>query len=219
MVDHESGGDRKKTRLRLALVLGLSAIAAAGIGFGGFSAWQVTTENDGNTFANGAVHHTNTVGSTTCSDNSVTPATTCAVIFATPNGSYEAPGSSLSGTVTINIPSSNTFASTMTVGPAASTPYTNTPSSSTLCTSLQLQITDGESGATTGNVYGGSSGASLASFTSAVSIKTSAGSSSWNNGDHDTFTFTVTYPDNPSGNNISEEGATCTAKFLFTQNS
>ena len=211
--------DQGRTRLRLALVFGLCTIAALGIGFGGFSAWQVTTENDGNTFSNGAVHHTNTVGSTTCNDSAVTPATTCAVIYATPNGTYEAPGSSLSGTVTINIPASSTFASTMTLGPAASSPYTNNPSSSTLCTSLQLEITDGESGAATGNVYGGASGASLSAFTSPVAIKTSGGSSSWVSGNSDTFTFTVTYPNNPSGNNISEEGASCTAKFLFAQSS
>jgi hypothetical protein len=203
--------------LRLALVIGASAVAATAIGFGGFSAWQVTTENDGNAFTTGAVHHTNTVGSTTCNDSSVSPATTCAVIYATTGGSYQKPGDSIQGTVTISIPSSSTLPSTMTVGPAASSPYTNSPSSSTLCSTLLLQVTDGETGATTGNVYGGSGGASLSAFTSAVAIKNSAGSSSWASGDSDTFTFKVTYPSGSTS--TAEMGSTCTAKFLFTQSS
>ncbi|MFN2581660.1 MAG: hypothetical protein ABR498_02840 [Candidatus Dormibacteria bacterium] len=208
---------QRKASLRLALVLAGSCVAAAGVGFGGFSAWQVTTENDGNAFTIGAIHHTNTVGSATCNDSSVTPATTCAVIYSSASGAYAAPGDSLSGTVTINIPSSSTLSSTMTLGPAASNPYTNNPSSSSLCSNLQLTITDGESGATTGNVYGGASGASLASFTSPVSVKTSGTSSTWNSGNSDTFTFTVTYPAVSGGNPISDMGSSCTAKFLFTQ--
>jgi hypothetical protein len=159
------------------------------------------------------------VGSTTCNDSSVTPATTCAVIYATSGGSYQKPGDNLQGAVSISIPSSSTLASTMTLGPAASSPYTNSPSSSTLCSTLLLQVTDGESGATTGNVYGGSNGASLSAFTTPVSIKTSGGSTSWSNGNSDTFTFKVTYPNvtSGSGNSTAEMGSTCTAKFLFTQ--
>ncbi len=208
---------RKAGRTRLALVLAAGSIAAAGIGFGGLSAWQVTTENDGNAFSTGAIHHTNTVGSTTCNDSSVTPATTCAVIYATAGGTYQKPGDSIQGTVTISIPASSTLTSTMTVGPAASTPYTNSPGSSTLCSTLLLQVTDNESGATQGNVYGGSSGASLSAFTSAAAIKTSAGSSSWVSGDSDAYTFKVTYPS--SSSSTAEMGSTCTAKFLFTQSS
>jgi hypothetical protein len=207
--------------IRLALILGAASVGTAAIGFGGFSAWQVTTENDGNAFTTGAVHHTNTVGSTTCNDSSVTPATTCAVIYATAGGSYQKPGDSIQGTVTISIPSSSTLPSTLTLGPAASSPYTNSPSSSTLCSTLLLQITDGESGAATGNVYGGSAGASLSSFTSAAAIKTSGGATSWSSGNSDTFTFKVTYPNvtSGSGNSTAEMGSTCTAKFLFTQSS
>jgi len=206
-------------RVRLAAILGISAVAAAAIGYGGFSAWQVTTENDGNAFAAGAIHHTNTVGSTTCNDSSVTPTTTCGVIYATAGGSYQRPGDSLTGTVTISIPASSTLSSSMTLGPAASSPYTNSPSSSTLCSSLLLQVTDGESGATTGNVYGGASGASLTAFTTAAAIKNSGGSATWASGDSDTFTFKVSYPNvtTGSGNSSAEMASTCTAKFLFTQ--
>jgi len=206
-------------KLRLALVLGASTVAALGIGYGGFSAWQVTTENDGNAFTTGAVHHINTVGATVCDDSSVLPATVCGVIYSTASGAYQKPGDSLTGTVTINIPASSTLSSTMTLGPAAATPYTNNPVTSTLCGSLLLQVTDGEGGATAGNVYGGAAGASLSAFTTPVSIKTSGGSATWVIGNSDAFTFKVTYPNVVTGNPAVEMGSTCTAKFLFTQSS
>jgi hypothetical protein len=193
--------DQRKRRdrrpLGLVALIGGTIAAACLIGFGGLAAWTVTTQNAGNAFAAGSVHHTNLaklngagVG-TSCTDQ----AGVCGVIFTLANAK---PGSSVSGTVQI----------TNNAGSLPSTFSLSLSSSSgALCASLNASITDNET--TPQNFYNGT-----LSAMGAQSLKSSAGNASWPASDTGTYTFTITLPASSANTDM---GQTCTAAYTWTQ--
>ncbi|MBV8194403.1 MAG: hypothetical protein JOY80_02630, partial [Candidatus Dormibacteraeota bacterium] len=136
----------------------------------------------------------------------------CGMIFAV-NGLK--PGSSTTGTLTIT--NTGTLASTFSLAqPSSATPTASSSEAghTTLCTDLSLTITDNESGATTGNVYGGSSGLTLVMGSTTAALKSSAGATSWPNNASGVYTFTVTLP---STSPYTDENATCTSTFQVSE--
>lgn len=195
---------RKKSKGRKAaalFMLGGGTIAALGlVGFGGMSAWTVATQNNGSTFATGTVHHSNLAkvggaGAGVACTDATSPAS-CGIIFTLAGAK---PGSSTTGTVQLTNTGSLTSTFQLTLASATG---------GTLCTSLNAQVVDNEtSGAVT--VYNGS----LAAMT-AQNLKQTASSTTWNNGDSGTYTFTISLP---LASVNSDMGQTCTAAYTWTQ--
>ncbi|MFN2581659.1 MAG: hypothetical protein ABR498_02835 [Candidatus Dormibacteria bacterium] len=197
---------------RLALGGALIVIALAGVAFGAFAAWSVTTENNSNTVSTGSVHHSNAtqyttggaLGNTTCTDT--TSPASCGMIV-TMSGMK--PGDTKTGTLTIS--NTGTLASSFVMSqPSNATPTASSSESghTTLCSNLTLQIVDNEG--TPATLY--NSGLVMGATT--VTLKSSTGATSWASSASGVFTFTLTLP---SSSPYTDENATCTSTFLVTQ--
>src|SRR5215469_8638713 len=98
-MDEQTEEKRRRSGPRLFLILGLSVMATAAVSFGGLALWTVTTQNNGNSFATGSIHHQNdahlngALAPVTCTDQSTPAATACGAIFQIANAG---PGSSIS---------------------------------------------------------------------------------------------------------------------------
>jgi hypothetical protein len=200
---------KSKRSVRLALVLGAAVAGTALVGWGGLAAWQAYTQNSGNAFSVGTLTHTNVAnGGVTCdSTNSsaaaaaTTASTPCKVIV---SGSIL---TSLWTGVTGSVVITDTGALPSTF--SMSTPTGDGPTGA-LCSDLSLTVTGADSPPTP---YVNQ--ASIGALT-ATPLKTSAGSSSWADGNSNTFTFSVA----PAGGFASDNnapGESCSFDVLFTQ--
>lgn len=196
--------------------MALLAIAAVGVGFGGMSAWQVTTQNNGNTVSTGSVHHSNTTtldaggnsATTTCLDSGSASPGTCGMIFKI---SALKPGGSSSNTLTLT--NTGTLASSFVLT-EPSTPVTSSPESghTTLCASLTLVITDNESMPAT--LYSNPIVMGQGGSPTSVTLKASNGNTSWAQSNSGIFTFAITLP---TSSVYTDSDSTCTAAMLITQ--
>jgi hypothetical protein len=177
--------------------LGLSAalIAAAGtlLGVGSFAGWTASTDNSNNSFATGSLHMSNSQGG--CTD---TGGTCTAILSAS---GMKPGGAALTGTVTItntgSLAGNYTLSSTESVSPAGNT----------VCTHMDLSITDDASPANT--IYTGTIDGLVTAGAQALTHDNPFAATT---GAH-TFHFSVNLDaTSPS----SEESATCTASFSWT---
>ncbi len=206
----EQPEEQKKRRgLRLFFILGATILGTGAIGFGGLALWTVTTQNNGNQFATGSVHHSNTArlngagAPIACTD--VTSPGPCGVIYTIANAG---PGDSITGNVTLV--NTGTRNSTFTLGPGTgANAQTASPAGSNLCNDLNLTIVDNNPIPVT--VYNGS----LSAFSTTANLGQAAGSNTWAPGDQNRFTFTVTLPIGTS--NVTDMSAACTGGFLWSQ--
>ena len=201
-------------RVRVGLVLLLVLAGTALIGWGGLAAWQAVTQNNNSYAQTDGVHMQNVATITypssqtpvTCTDQ--TSPSSCGAIFQV---SSITPGfSQPAGTVQITNIGTEASNFTLNLKSAAVSADDSfwTASDTTLCADLQLAVVDSE--ATPRTVYSGS----LASMTSA-SLYSSLASTTWNPGDSDTFTFTVSLPTSSPN---TDEDSKCTAVFTWGQN-
>ncbi len=212
-MQQEQPEQKRRRGLRVLLLVGVTGLATAAIGFGGLAAWSVTTQNNGSQFSSGTVHHTNkatsnisVVGATnpgsvvaTCDDT--TSPGSCGLVF---NVTAAKPGAVATGS--IQITNTGTLQSTFTLG-LASAPVSS-PGGNTICNDMTLQIKDNEAAPAT--VYATAALAGLPS----TAIKPSTGTAFFNTSDTGTYTFTLTLS---AGALNTSMGGTCTAAFVFTQ--
>lgn len=210
---------RLRRRIRAIVTLSVTGVATAAIGFGGLAAWTAVTENDGSSFATGTVHHSNgatanvsvvnatgsAVPIVNCTD--ATSPGACGLII---NVTAAKPGAVATGTVKITNTGSldSTFALSQVGAPVVG------GAGVTLCGDLTLQVQDNESPVGTPVTT-----QALTAVTGSYALKTSntspihSNSATWSTTDTGTFTFTFSLP----GSVNTDQGSTCTAKFLFTQ--
>ena len=202
---------KSKRSVRLALVLGAAVAGTALVGFGGLAAWQAYTQNSGNTFSVGTLSHTNVVtgngvtcGSTT--DSSKAAATPCKVIVTGDIDTSSWGGAHNSVVITNDTTS---MPSTFSLSSPASD-----PPQGGLCAYLSLQVSGIDS--PIGSPYVSQS---LIGSINSTQLNTSGGNSTWNAGDSNTFTFTVSagtgFADPANTDKVL--GQTCTFDVLFTQ--
>jgi hypothetical protein len=199
--------DRRKLRAGMVFVLVVAGTAM--IGWGGLAAWQAVTANNGSSFATGDVHMQNVATITypttidaapvTCADQDLSG--NCGAIF-TVTGA----GPGFSEPVgTVQITNTGTLPSTfvLSLGSAVSS-----DTGSPLCSDLTLKITD----STGASVYKGA----LASLGTTPKLYNSASvpTTTWNQKDTNTFTFTLALPGSTS---TDQEDSTCTADFTWRQ--
>ena len=192
---------RKHKKLRLLLILGVSVLATAAIGFGGLAAWTVTTQNNGSTFSTGTVHHSNLAtvsggAGVSCTDQ----AGVCGIIFT--SLANQKPGSPAT-TGTVKIVNTGSLTSTFVLTEASAV---TSGAGVTLCHDLNLSIVGNDAGPTT---YYNSALDGLG----ATPLKQSGASLNWANLDTGTYTFSITLP----GSASTDMGSTCTAAFTWSQ--
>jgi hypothetical protein len=202
--------DRRQLRAGMVFVLVLAGTAL--IGWGGFAAWQAVTQNNGSTATTLGVHMSNVAAvyggtAVTCTDQNSPSA--CGAIFAA-QGITPGYGPTKVGSVTITNTGTepSTFQLLLSSATVGSADPLWTAADNTLCSDLQLTVTDSESPAFT--VYSGS----LAAMP-AKAIATSGGAATWNPGASDTFNFSLALP---SGGVTTDEDSVCTAAFTWGQN-
>ncbi|MGA8015924.1 MAG: hypothetical protein WCB85_08415 [Candidatus Dormiibacterota bacterium] len=205
--------DRNR-KVRAGMVLLLVLAGTALIGFGGLAAWQAVTQNNGSTASTLGVHHSNVAtvtGGTAVSCTDQTSPSACGVIF---DVSKITPGygPTQAGTVAItNIGSeTSTFSLQLSAAPAVTGDDSFwTASDDTLCSDLQLTISDSQ---TASHIY---YSGSLVSMPTLSNLMDNGGNTNWITGATDTFKFTLALP-NSSPN--TDEDSTCTASFTWGQN-
>ena len=175
--------------------LGLSAalIAAAGtmLGVGSFAAWTASTANPNNSFATGSLHMSNNAGN--CTDSS---GTCTAILTAT---GMKPGGTPVTGTV--KVVNTGSLAGIYSLSAAE----TATPVANTVCTHMDLTVTDEAAN----TVYNGTIDGLVLTGPKALTADNPFAASTGNH----TFTFSVNL-DATSPN--SEQNATCTAAFTWT---
>lgn len=186
---------RGHTGRKLALSAALIATAATLLSVGSFASWTAATTNPNNSFATGTLTMTN-------SDGCATPTTigTCTAILTASN--MKPGGAAVTGTVTIT--NTGSLAGDYSLSATESV----SPSGSTVCTHMDLTVTDDATPAPNTVWSGTIDGlATAGSQTLTKDNPFAAGS-----GAH-TFHFSVNLDaTSPNG----EEGATCTAAFTWT---
>lgn len=194
----------------------LIAGATTGIGFGGLAAWQVTTQNSG-TATTGSVHHSNATQydssgnlvTTTCNDSGSSSPGTCGMVFKI---TALKPGQTVTGG-TLTITDTGTLAAGFVLT-EPSAPTTSSPESghTTLCSDLTLAITDNETPVQT--IYNNPIIFGQGASPTSVTLKSSAGHTSWAQNESGIFTFAVSLA---STSAYTDSDSTCTATVLTTE--
>ncbi len=207
-----SRSPRRDRKVRAGMVLVLVLAGTALIGWGGLAAWQAVTQNNGSTAITDGVHMQNVATptggtSTTCTDQ--TSPSGCGVIFTVSNitPGY---GPAAVGTVAITNTGSEQATFDVSLKSAAVTgadSFWNASTDTTLCSDLQLTVTDSETSPVT--VYTGSLSAMSAT---GIAVKDSGGSAIWPSGATNTFTFTLSLPTSSPN---TDEDSTCTADYTW----
>lgn len=212
IVSQRPARDRK---VRAGMVLVLVLAGTALIGWGGLAAWQAVTQNNGSTATTLGVHHSNAAtvtGGTAVQCNDQSSPTACGAIFDV-TGITPGYGPTQVGTVTIT--NTGSEASTFALQLTPSAPPTVsaadsfwTASDTTLCSDLQLAVTDSEG--TAHSYYSGP----LDSMPTLTGLMDSSGNTRWVTGASDTFNFSLALP---STSPNTDEDSTCTASFTWGQ--
>jgi hypothetical protein len=202
--------------VRLAGAATLLALAATGVGFGGLSAWQVTSQNTG-TVATGSVHHSNTTQydasgnsvNTTCLDSGSASPGTCGMVFKI---AALRPAQTVTGG-TLTIVNTGTLAAGFVLT-ELSAPTTSSSDSghTTLCSNLTVVITDNES--TPATLYSNPLVFGQGGSPNSVTLKSSTGATSWAASASGVFTFAITLS---SSSPYTDSNSTCTATMLVTE--
>jgi hypothetical protein len=203
--------DRRKMRAGMVFVLVLAGTAL--IGWGGLAAWQAVTQNNGSTASTLGVHHSNVAtvtGGTAVTCNDQTSPAACGAIF---DVTGITPGYGPTQVGTVAITNTGTEASTFDLFLKSATVSGDdaywTAADNTLCSDLQLTVTDSETVVHT--LYSGP----LSGMTTPVALSDSGGHATWNPGATDTFNFSLALP---GASPNTDEDSMCTAAFQWGQN-
>lgn len=184
------------TRWVLTVVVALAALLL--LGFGAVASWTASTTNPGNSFAAGTLHILDSQGSGCTDISAQTPPTCTAILTAT---GMKPGGPPVTGTVTIT--------NTGTLAGTYSLQALNETGSATLCSHLDLTVTD-DATPTANTIYSGTVGGMAGAGSIALTPDNPFAAST---GAH-TFTFSVQLDATTS--TTADEGLTCSVDFQWT---